>query len=51
MRTQVKWVEYKELSDIQKNSVKFRYKPKYTEYKYRTYQGQLTMTHNDRRKK
>ena len=56
MRTQVEWVEYKDLSDAQKKSVQARYAPStfgryYTDFLYRTYKGQLTMTGTDRRRK
>jgi hypothetical protein len=50
MRSQVIWVRYNELSDAQQRSVQARYRKPYTGYLYRTYNGQLTMTNNDRRR-
>jgi len=47
----VKWVEYEDLSNIQRKSVRIRYKPPYHRYLYRTWKGQLTQTGNDRRKR
>jgi len=52
----VKWVEYKDLSEAQKRSVHARYGPSkfgryYTDFLYRTWHGQLTMTGSDRRRK
>ena len=44
MRTQVKWVEYNDLSDTQKKSVQARYSPStfgryYIDFLYRTWHG------------
>ncbi len=56
MAKQVEWVEYKDLSETQKRSVQARYGPSrfgsyYTDFLYRTWQGQLTMTGHDRRRR
>jgi len=49
--SRVEWVEYHQLSETQKKSVRARYKAPYRGWLYRTYKGQLTMTGNDRRRK
>lgn len=56
MRTQFKWVPYRELSDTQKLSVQARYRRPWAAdvqrnitYLYRTWHGQLTVTGKDRR--